>query len=308
MPEAETCAWCGASLADGERLRGRVRCSRCGVATTSPWPSAAELEDAYAGFYRPADGRFSGPGDRILRVSRASLARRLHELAPPGPILDVGAGEGVLVDALAAGGREAVGLERVAPPSGPDGPARAEEGASRVRAGDVTDVNGAWAGVVFWHSLEHLPSPGRALDHAAGLLEDRGVLVVAMPNAASLQARAFGDRWLALDLPRHLVHVPAPALLARLRGAGLRVERVSHLRGGQVVFGWLHGLVGLLPGHPDLYDAIRRPAARSRPMSHTARALTLIAAAALLPVAAGAALVEAAARRGGSVYVEARRA
>ena len=62
----------------------------------------------------------------------------------------------------------------------------------------------------------------------------------------------------------HLVHVPAPALLARLRALGMRVERVSYLRGGQVVFGWLHGLVGLLPGHPDLYDAIRRPEARAR--------------------------------------------
>ena len=87
-----------------------------------------------------------------------------------------------------------------------------------------------------------------------------------MPNPDSLQARAFGDRWLHLDLPLHLVHVPAPALLARLRALGLRVERVSYLRGGQVVFGWLHGIVGLLPGHPDLYDAIRRPEARRRPL------------------------------------------
>jgi len=28
------------------------------------------------------------------------------------------------------------------------------------------------------------------------------------------------------------------------------------------VFGWVHGLVGKLPGHPDLYDAIRRSEAR----------------------------------------------
>ena len=75
----------------------------------------------------------------------------------------------------------------------------------------------------------------------------------------------FGDRWFALDLPRHLVHVPAPALLARLRVARpAAVQRVSYLRGGQVVFGWLHGLVGALPCHPDLYDAIRRPEARAR--------------------------------------------
>ena len=42
---------------------------------------------------------------------------------------------------------------------------------------------------------------------------------------------------------------------------------MSHWRGGQALFGWLHGLVGSLPGRPDLYDAIRRPEARSRPLS-----------------------------------------
>ena len=33
------------------------------------------------------------------------------------------------------------------------------------------------------------------------------------------------------------------------------------------MFGWLHGLVGMLPGHPDLYDAIRRCEARQDQVS-----------------------------------------
>jgi hypothetical protein len=134
-----------------------------------------------------------------------------------------------------------------------------------------------------------------------------GVLVVAVPNADSLQARVFGDRRFGLDLPRHLVHVPAAALLSRIEQLGLRVDRVSHLRGGQVVFGWLHGLVGLLPGRPSLYDAIRRAEARSAPIGPARRAGAIAAAALLLPVAGLCALLEAILRRGGSVYVEAVR-
>lgn len=289
------CAWCAAPLGPGAAPGGRTVCSACGVATTTPWPTDAELEAAYGGSYRPDAGRFSGPGDAVLRRLRGRLARRLDRRAPAGPILDVGAGDGALVDALARRGREAVGLER-------------EARGERIRAGEIADVDGEWAAIVFWHSLEHLRAPGAALDRAAGLLAPGGILAVAVPNADSLQARAFGDRWLALDLPRHLVHVPARALLERLRAAGLRIERVSHLRGGQVLFGWLHGLVGLLPGAPDLYDAIRRPAARRRPLSPAARAAALAAGALALPVAAAGALAEVAARRGGSVYVEARRA
>jgi hypothetical protein len=82
---------------------------------------------------------------------------------------------------------------------------------------------------------------------------------------------------------------------------------VSHLRGGQVVFGWLHGLVGTLPGRPDLYDAMRRAPARRSPMSRRRRVMTLAAGVALLLPAAVAAVAEALVRRGGSMYVEARR-
>ena len=169
-------------------------------------------------------------------------------------------------------------------------------------------MDGAWAAIVFWHSLEHLPEPGSTLEHAARLLAPEGVLVVAVPNSDSIQARAFGDRWFALDLPRHLVHLTSGALRMRLRSLGLRIERVSYLRGGQVVFGWLDGMVGALPGHPSLYDAIRRPEARFRPLSAGRRLTALLAAVLLLPLALAATAVEVLARRGGTVYVEARAA
>ena len=288
------CAWCGAPLRDGVRLRGRTRCGACGVATTDPWPSAAELDAAYADWYRPAGGRFSGFGDQLLRRARARLANRIDRIAPAGPVLDVGAGDGTLLAALDALGREAVGLERSA-----EGPG--------MRDGEVGDEEaGAWAAVVFWHSLEHLRDPGREVAATARLLRPGGVAIAAVPNSASLQARLFGDRWFALDLPRHLVHLTAAALVRRLEAAGMRVERVSYLRGGQVLFGWLHGFVGLLPGHPSLYDAIRRPAARSAPMAAATRWSALAAGALLLPLAAIASLAEISLKRGGTVYVEAR--
>jgi SAM-dependent methyltransferase len=287
------CAWCGAPFDErARRLRGRRECPECGVATTDPWPDDATLAHAYADWYRPETGRFSGPGDLLLSRTRAVLAGRLDRTAPPGAVLDVGAGDGALLDALHRRGREAVGLER-------------ESTRSDVRAVELDELDERFAAIVFWHSLEHLRTPGSALERASELLLPGGVIVVALPNAASLQARAFGDAWLALDLPRHLVHVPARAVLERLRALGLRTERVSHVRGGQLVFGWLHGLVGLLPGRPDLYDAVRRSAARQAEMGAGARVKTLLAGAALLPVAAALAALEVALRRGGTLYVEA---
>ena len=291
--QALVCAWCEASLAEHRRRRGRRSvCSACGAATTDPWPTDAELETAYAR-YRPQSGRFSGPGDLLLRATRGRLARRIDSQAPSGAVLDVGAGDGTLLNALRAVGREAVGLER-------------ESERSDVYAEDVTEHQGRYAAVVMWHSLEHLPRPGAALDHAARLLVPGGLLLVAVPNTESLQARAFGDRWLHLDLPRHLVHLGAGSLLRRIEQLGLEAERVSHVRGGQILFGWLHGLVGWLTG-VNLYDAIRRPQARFGVLSPRDRAVAIATAAALLPLAAVASAIEISVRRGGTVYVEARR-
>ena len=235
--EGVRCPWCAAVTTAGRSPLST--CCACGAATTFPVPSDDQLERAYSTWYRPAGGRFGGGGDALLALSRATLARRLDRIAPPGPVLDVGAGDGALVRALRARGRDAIGLERVA-------------GDGVVACGiDAFDgPPGQWAAVVFWHSLEHLRDPAQAVDRAVALLAPGGVLVIATPNLSSWQARCFGERWFHLDIPRHLVHLPASALQRGVRARGLTIERTSYWRGGQVLFGWLHGIVRLLPGAP----------------------------------------------------------
>lgn len=289
-----SCAWCGSGLGESAvRLKGRTRCASCGAATTDPWPSEEDLDAAYGTWYRPDSGRFSFVGDALLRRTRALLARRLDRIAPPGPLLDVGAGDGTLIDALHRRGREAVGLER-------------ESRRPDMRDEPLERIDGEWAAVVFWHSLEHLPEPRGAIGEAARLLRRGGVVVIAVPNSDSFQARALGDRWLHLDPPLHLVHLPQRALVARLEACGFRVERVSRVRGGQIVIGWLDGLVGMLPGGLRLYQALRQPTARDGRIAPGRRAATLAAGVALFPIALAAATCEVVAGRPGTVCVEAR--
>lgn len=291
-----TCLWCGAWLPEpraGSSPYDVARCTVCRTGTTVPIPTADQLDAAYAQWYRPKAGRFPAGGDRLLRSLRGRIARWVDAQAPPGPILDVGCGDGAMLDALHRLGRSAVGLERRS--DRPD-----------VRAATLSECEGGWAAIVLWHSLEHLPAPRQALSDAAQRLAPGGILVVAVPNFASLQAQLFGERWFHLDLPRHLSHLTADSLLSALPDEGLVAIAVSNLRGGQVTFGWLHGLVGRLPGHPNLYQAIRRTSARES-QSSGVRWGALVAAALLSPVAALAAGAEVALRRGGTVCVVARR-
>ena len=206
----------------------------------------------------------------------------------------MGAGEAVLIDALRRRGREAVGLER-------------DSRRQDMRDEPLERVEGEWAAVVFWHSLEHLPDPGGAIREAARLLRPGGMVVIAVPNTDSLQAQTFGDRWLHLDPPLHLVHLSERALRSRLTACGFEVERVSHVRGGQIVIGWLDGLVGMPSGASAACTrhfgdrrlaAARFPQAGGRPRW---RPVLL-----LLPLAMGGAALEVGLRRSGTVYVEAR--
>ena len=205
----------------------------------------------------------------------------------------MGAGDGTLLDSLTKVGRPVTGLERNS--MRPD-----------MLDAELAAIEGKWSAVVFWHSLEHLRDARDAIRQASRLLVDEGLVVIAVPNSSSVQAETFGDRWLALDIPRHLVHLTADALMEALRQDGLSVTRASHYRGGQVAFGWLHGLVGALPVTGDLYDAIRRSEARARTISPARRLLTLGAAVLLTPLAILLTIAEVACRRGGTFYVEAR--
>jgi SAM-dependent methyltransferase len=288
------CRWCGSTLVttvDSSHGYCVQTCSDCGTGNTVPVPSGDDLESAYAAWYRPPEGRFCGAGDGLLRRSRTRIAGWIDGLAPPGPILDVGSGDGCMLDAWEGRGRRAIGLER-------------SSTRDDVWSKSLSDCSGNWSAIVLWHSLEHLPDPRRAVAEAASRLLPGGILVIAVPNLSSLQARAFGPKWLHLDLPRHLVHMPADNLLSELSTHGLVVTKVSYLRGGQIFFGWLHGLVGCLPGSLDLYQAIRRTTAQERPSRRWAAG---IAAVALAPVAALAAGFEVAVRRGGTVCIVAHR-
>jgi Methyltransferase domain len=165
------------------------------------------------------------------------MATRIARIAPPGPVLDVGSGDGTLLDALRATGRLATGIA-----------CRAAHGGRPPRAGirdtEITELGGRYAAIVFWQSLGRLRAPGAALDHAAALLKPGGLLAIAQPSPTRLQARALGERLLTPGQPRERVQIPPETLVERLRTLGLQVEHVDHLLDRRTPAGWLNGVLG----------------------------------------------------------------
>ena len=211
--------WCGAPLDDGAvHLQGRIRCRRCGAATTDPWPTDEELEAAY-GDLVPPRGREPVPlrGRRAAAAHPRPARRAARQHRPAGP----GARRRRrrrrrCSTRCAAAAASATGLERSSDR------ADVRDQSTRGRRG------GEWAAVVFWHSLEHLPEPGDG-DRAGrppAQARRRARRRRAERRAACRRA-AFGDRWLHLDLPRHLVHLSATSLRAGLASSACAIERTS---------------------------------------------------------------------------------
>jgi SAM-dependent methyltransferase len=76
--------------------------------------------------------------------------------------------------------------------------------------------------------LEHVHDPRRLLGEARRVLAPGGWLVIQVPSAASLQARLFGRRWAALDVPRDLYYYTWRLLVRLLESEGFRATAVVH--------------------------------------------------------------------------------
>jgi len=277
-----------------------ARCLACGTAVTlAPVPAQAHESGAYGGG-APRGSRLAAPLLRAFDRRRLAQLERAGATAP-GRLLDVGAGRGRFVAHARAAGWDAHGIE----PSqrGVDG-ARAR-GVELACAGiDDADVApGSLDAATVWHVLEHLDDPGAALGRVAGWLRPGGVLLVGVPNLASVQARVGGARWYHLDVPRHRTHFTVAGLEALLRAHGLEPVAEQHVLLEHNPFGLWVSFVSRFTRVPSwLYHALKHNAPlRSRDALVTALALPLVPVAVLLEAALG--LVG----RGGTVAVAARR-
>jgi 2-polyprenyl-3-methyl-5-hydroxy-6-metoxy-1,4-benzoquinol methylase len=206
------------------------RCVQCNMVYLNPRPREAD------------SGRFYEHAEYLPFTSLASnrsLLARLYDLLrqanlnwkrrvvikfwqsvksdlPPATcyLLDVGCGTGEFLATMKAAGLQVEGLER-------DERAAAwarEHHQIAVSAGSVEQLSEStrqYDVITLWHVLEHLYDPGRALEIIAQRLRENGMLLIAVPNIAGIDARIYKSNWVALDAPRHVNHFSLDTL-ARL--------------------------------------------------------------------------------------------
>lgn len=76
--------------------------------------------------------------------------------------------------------------------------------------------------------FEHVHDPAQVLAKCHAGLVDDGVLILIVPNHASVSAALFGAAWPGYDAPRHLWGFTTGSMRQILRESGFTVETISH--------------------------------------------------------------------------------
>lgn len=141
--------------------------------------------------------------ERIVRaVITGNIVKMLSMLgiARDARILDVGCGRGVLLDRLAR-----VGFENLL---GAD-PFISADGTTPLGVGlmkrYVSEVPGEFDLIMFNHSLEHVPDFIATLEAAREKLASGGCCLVRLPTTSSEAWDTYGENWVDIDAPRHIV-------------------------------------------------------------------------------------------------------
>jgi len=237
-------------------------CSHCGSLYLDPRPTVATIGSAYGTYYTHSDGgrtslvqqfrlrlinecwsQWLGGDFRprlhipaflgwLLSPLRARLTApfELEELRrmPAGRLLDVGCGDGRMLDLASQLGWTATGLDF--------DPAAAQSARSRgldaiegsyVR---VSEFSREFDCIICSHVLEHVHDPVDLLRRIGGALKEGGTLLLATPNASSRMRQYFGDAWRGLEAPRHLGIPSMRQLDCMLREMGFAVRPRSITR------------------------------------------------------------------------------
>ena len=208
--QLEPALTCTDNYASGETFEV-VRCAHCGFLMTQNAPVEAEIGKYYeTPDYISHSNTRKGLMNRVYHLVRrfmlgrkASLVVRASKLKK-GTMLDYGTGTGYFADAMKRRSWTVKAIEKS--PSAREfakkhfGLEVEAEGALKTYTDGSMDV------VTLWHVMEHLEDLNGMWQTFHRILKLQGVLIVAVPNPDSYDARKYGEWWAAYDVPRHLWH------------------------------------------------------------------------------------------------------
>ena len=202
------------------------QCSVCGFKLTNPRPILEDLPQYYDSTeYISHSNADKGLINKIYQIVRAHAlkgkSKLIRKYIKAGQILDIGCGTGEFLNTMQQSNFMVTGIE-------PNQDARKQAKQNfGLAVYDETDINGLpkkhFKVITLWHVLEHVYYLNKRISQIRELITEDGILIVALPNPSSWDAKHYGKFWAAYDCPRHLYHFDQPSVKKIFNNHGFEV-------------------------------------------------------------------------------------
>ena len=214
-----------------------LKCVSCGQMVTSPLLAEEDLPALYSRYYPRREVDLTAlrkEADAVLLEGAESKRYREgtdnqgHYLVKPGQrVLDIGCGSCVSLLEVRNLGGESWGIE-----TDPNVRAIADHFGLTVHIGSIHDnpfPSVDFDLIVLNQVIEHVPDPVALLELVRGRLRPGGKVVLAFPNADSLNKRVSGRQWINWHVPYHLHHYNKKSFALIAKRAGYDVVGVRSI-------------------------------------------------------------------------------
>lgn len=224
---------CTDHLVSGE-VYELFKCEACGFVFTQDHPDEQMIGRYYESEdYASHGNKKSGSMNRLYSTARNIMLHKKLKITETtsllnrGRILDIGCGTGYFASKMKANGWIVTGIE----PAG-----KAREMAINLFGLDILEpdkisslTGGSFDVITMWHSLEHLHDLYNYSREILRLLKPDGLLISALPNCDSYDARHYRGSWAAYDVPRHLWHFTPETFSLFAEKAGFKITGIRPL-------------------------------------------------------------------------------
>jgi 2-polyprenyl-3-methyl-5-hydroxy-6-metoxy-1,4-benzoquinol methylase len=211
-----------------------VACANCNFKFTNPRPEDEKLGDYYKSEeYISHSNTSKGIVSKMYHLVRNYTLKKKIDLVSKhvsrGTILDYGCGTGMFLNVCKQSGWEAFGME-------PDNGAR--KIAAEMSLKTYEDKKALKSGIenkkldaiTLWHVLEHVTDLNETLSFFKENLKPDGVLIIAVPNYTSYDAKYYKEFWAAYDVPRHLYHFEINSITKLLSPYGFKLIETKPMK------------------------------------------------------------------------------
>ena len=210
-----------------------LECNSCFLRITNPFPDKQNIGNYYlSDDYISHNNEGTGFLDNIYSFVRSYQLKKKKKLIEKyyykdtKKILDIGCGAGDFLEIMKKGDWDIYGV---------DTSKKIREIVKNKLKIEIMDPD-SWIKsdikfdvITCWHSLEHVHEPWVYLKKIKESLNPGGILIIALPNYHSTDAKRYKEYWAAYDTPRHLYHFTKQSIINIIHPHGFNIQSIYRM-------------------------------------------------------------------------------